>query len=162
KIRRQETSKRISKYEENEQLVFSSHKGIRLLSLEPVLQKKQNTTEATASSNKNIIYNTDDIIAISQIFDHLAPIHIDRGDTLATLVRVAGEAVGEKRVRQIVRKLSKIKVKDPHIANLAGSSGAAKDVLYDLFVRESRKGVRQDYLKPQSKSKSTLVSKREV
>ncbi len=54
-------------------------------------------------------------------------------------------------------KLSKFKVNDPTIANLAGSSGAAGDVLYDLVVRQLNSGRRRP-LETWGKSAVEVVS----
>lgn len=88
---------------------------------------------------------------------------------LAALANVLGSHedfwVGEKfQVAAPMRaKLKRFNIKDPTIRDLAGSSGAANDVLYDLMVKHINSGRRTGHLRPRSRANgNSFASSQEV
>lgn len=56
------------------------------------------------------------------------------------------------------RKLSKFPLQDPHIRNLAGSGGAAVNILYEMLVDHMNSGRRTGHLRPRTFSTSRRIA----
>lgn len=101
----------ISGFVATEQLFYDSQKGSRLLSVTDrgYQRRRSNGKNGNGESRsaKELEYTSEDVTAIGLMFNHLTPIHIDRGDTIAALVRVCDGTVDEKRARNIVRQLER-------------------------------------------------------
>lgn len=66
-------------------------------------------------------------------------LHVDFWDTGDRIFFVAADTR---------RKLAKFPINDPHVKNLAGTGGAAANILYDLMVSHINSGKRTGHLRP--------------